>query len=60
MTRNCCKGSVHHPASPDRLAVYMLFIFNFKFTWRFRNTFLYEICILRVKNLQQGRIQDFF
>ena len=28
ITRNCCKGSVDHPASPDRSAVYICCLFS--------------------------------
>ena len=40
ITRNCCKVSVDHPASPDRSAVYMLFIF--KLDTRFHTKFAFS------------------
>ena len=49
VTWNCWIG-VHHPASRDRSALYVVF-FNYKCTWRFRHVFSYITCLLRVKNL---------
>ena len=55
--RNCWNlGSVHHPALPDRLAVFAVYFQLKVYMVVFRHLFSYKICFLRVKNLEAGKI----